>query len=69
MKVEDDDKPLDETVVDKFTADIWMGCLELLAENHDIVYRVCDVLVAVTKRNGDKWRDKVLAEILAQVNG
>ena len=68
MKEEDDSTPLDKDLVDRFTGDMWKGCLELLTENQDIVYRICDVLVAVAKRNGDQWRDRILADILEQVS-
>lgn len=44
------------------------GCTNLLDTLPETVYRVCDLIVVVTNRNGNKWREDVLTSIVADVS-
>ncbi|XP_064483541.1 E3 ubiquitin-protein ligase HUWE1-like isoform X1 [Ornithodoros turicata] len=59
--------PLDPAIIDSFTKRMLPGCLRLLDTLPDTVYRVCDLLVAVATRNGEEWRDNMLAGLLQEV--
>ena len=43
------------------------GALRLLDELPETVYRVCDLIIVVTNRNGDKWRDNMLVCLVNEV--
>ena len=43
------------------------GCLALVSELPEAVYKACDLIVAVAGRNGKEWRDRVIGEILSKV--
>ena len=43
------------------------GALRLLDELPETVYRVCDLIIVVTNRNGDKWRDSMLVCLVNEV--
>ena len=51
--------------------DLWYlmaaGALRLLDELPETVYRVCDLIIVVTNRNGDKWRDNMLVCLVNEV--
>ena len=46
---------------------IVLGCLSLLDTLPETVYRVCDLFLVVTQRNGIKWQKDVLSTIVQQV--
>lgn len=53
--------------IDDFTDSALSQCLNLLDLMPDTVYRVCDLLVTITKRNGDEWRDNMLLQLMKEV--
>ena len=55
-------------VIDTFTMSALSVCLNLVDTLPDTVYRVCDLLIAITKRNGDYWRDEMLDSLVADVS-
>nr|XP_006822183.1 PREDICTED: E3 ubiquitin-protein ligase HUWE1-like [Saccoglossus kowalevskii] len=65
-KIKEED-PLEKSVLDNFTGKMLPGCLKLLDELPDTVYRICDLLVVSKIRNGDEWRDDMLMCLIQQV--
>ncbi|XP_063994967.1 E3 ubiquitin-protein ligase HUWE1 isoform X2 [Diachasmimorpha longicaudata] len=61
------DTPITQTI-DDFTSTALKQCLNLLDLMPDTVYRVCDLLVTITKRNGDEWRDKMLRHLMKEID-
>ncbi|XP_072752701.1 E3 ubiquitin-protein ligase HUWE1 isoform X5 [Anoplolepis gracilipes] len=53
--------------IDEFTQNALGQCLNLLDLMPDTVYRICDLLVTITKRNGDEWRDDTLRQLMREV--
>jgi len=43
------------------------GCLQLLDTLPQSVYRVCDLLMVLTTRNGITWQTEVLTSLISQV--
>lgn len=64
---EEDCVPLSEDAITDFTQDALLTCLNLLDILPDTVYRVCDLLVTITKRNGEAFRDHTLNLMLAEI--
>lgn len=66
------DDPMPRELMDNFTKDILTGCLQLLDTLPETVYRVCDLLIAVSSRNGDEWLcnifRRLIDEILVNIN-
>lgn len=60
--------PLAKKTYDEFSNDALKTCLNLLDELPDAVYRVCDLLVTVSKRNGDAWRDDMLNNLVDEIS-
>ena len=58
--------PVTESI-DEFTKSVLEQCLNLLDLMPDTVYRICDLLVTVTKRNGDEWRDNMLRQLIHEI--
>ena len=54
-------------MIDEFTDEALRGCLALLDTLPDTVYRVCDLLLAVFSRNGLDYKEKVLKNLMEQV--
>lgn len=63
-----DDVPLTEDVINHFTKGALAACLNLLDILPDTVYRVCVLLVTITKRNGVKWRDDMLVTLVNEIS-
>lgn len=59
---------LSKEAIDKFTKTALSACLNLVDTLPDTVYRVCDLLITITKRNGDVWRDEMLDTLVADVS-
>ncbi|XP_059143196.1 E3 ubiquitin-protein ligase HUWE1-like isoform X5 [Physella acuta] len=57
------EEPLDTTVLDEFTFNIFPGCLNLLDTLPETVYRVCDLLIVVMIRNGADWKRQTLGTL------
>ncbi|XP_046484252.1 E3 ubiquitin-protein ligase HUWE1 isoform X1 [Neodiprion pinetum] len=53
--------------IDEFTHSTLEQCLNLLDLMPDTVYRICDLLVTITKRNGDEWRDGTLRQLIREI--
>lgn len=66
-------KPPEEIVketsktIDEFTQTALIECLALQDIMPDTVYRICDLLVTITKRNGKEWRDSMLKQLITQI--
>lgn len=60
-------EPLTQSLMDEFTTAILPGCLQLLDTLPDTVYRVCDLLIAVAMRNGEKWIHDTLRALIAEI--
>ncbi|XP_034939530.1 E3 ubiquitin-protein ligase HUWE1 isoform X2 [Chelonus insularis] len=58
--------PITQTI-DEFTNTALEQCLSLLDLMPDTVYRICDLLVTITKRNGDEWRHKMLRHLILEI--
>ena len=56
-------EPLDKTLLDDFSDHLLPGCLSLASSVSESVYRVCDLISALAKRSGEKWRTKALGDI------
>ena len=61
-------EPLDKAVLDDFSSKLLPGCLDLTSSIAQSVYRVCDLIAALTKRNGETWRNKALVTIHDKVH-
>lgn len=61
-------EPLPKDMMDNFTKDILPGCLRLLDTLPDTVYRVCDLLLAVSQRNGEKWIQDMLRQLIGDIS-
>ncbi|XP_060587198.1 E3 ubiquitin-protein ligase HUWE1-like isoform X3 [Ruditapes philippinarum] len=64
---QDSQEPLDKSVLDDFTEKLFPGCLTLLDTLPETVYRVCELLIVVTQRNGQEWQNMVLNTLVAEV--
>ncbi|XP_063707232.1 E3 ubiquitin-protein ligase HUWE1 isoform X2 [Culicoides brevitarsis] len=60
--------PLPKTTFDHFSESALKTCLQLLDTLPDAVYRVCDLLVTISKRNGDTWRDDMLNNLVDEIS-
>lgn len=62
-KVKRSMEPLDKVLLDDFSDLLLPGCLSLASSVSGSVYRVCDLISALAKRNGEKWRGKALGDV------
>ena len=62
------EEPISKESMDKFTDSILSGCLRLLDTLPDTVYRICDLLLAVAQRNGEKWCQQMIDQLLIEIN-
>lgn len=60
-------EPLPRAVLDEFSGKLLPGCLKLAASISESVYRVCDLISSLAKRNGDTWRAQALSTVHDQV--
>ena len=67
-KEESQDESLDSALIDNFAANMLPGCVNLVSDVPETVYKACDLIVAISARNGSEWRDRVLGEILNTVS-
>ncbi|XP_063952392.1 E3 ubiquitin-protein ligase HUWE1-like isoform X2 [Lytechinus pictus] len=63
-----EEAPLDKTILNEFVDAMLPGCLKLLDDIPETVYRVCDLLVVANNRNGTGWRDKMLEMVINQIS-
>ena len=64
---EEDELPLEKDILDQFTETMMPGCMRLLDALPESVYRICDLLVVVSHRNGNKWREDILTSLVAEI--
>ena len=62
------EEPIAKESIDRFTDNILSGCLRLLDTLPDTVYRICDLLLAVAQRNGEKWCQQMIVQLLEEIN-
>lgn len=60
-------EPLSKELMDSLTNSLLSGCLKLLDTLPQTVHRVCDILLAVSQRNGEDWTKKILQELIDQI--
>ena len=56
-------EPLQKAVLDEFSSKLLPGCLELASTISECVYRVCDLISSLAKRNGEVWRNLALCTV------
>ena len=56
-----------QQVIDTFTSSALQGCLTLLDTLPETVYRVTDLLIAIFQRNGAKFKETLLRELMGEV--
>jgi len=62
-------EPLDKALLDQFSDLLLPGCIKLASTVSECVYRVCDLISALAKRNGGNWRTKALENVCEAVSG
>ena len=45
----------------------FVGCYALIDSLPEVVYRVCELIVIVARRNGQKWQETFFNNLLLQV--
>jgi E3 ubiquitin-protein ligase HUWE1 len=60
-------EPLSKQVLDQFVQQALGGCLSLLDSLPETVYRVCSLVVAMVNRNGEMYRDSMLASLAKEI--
>ena len=60
-------EPIKKAEITKFTNEMVPGCLQLLDDDPDTVYRISDLLIVTIRRNGSKWQDLMLKQIVANI--
>lgn len=60
--------PVNKLHLDEFSDTLLPGCIELASSVSDSVYRVCDLLSALAKRNGKEWRSRALERVRNKVS-
>ena len=61
------EQPLAKKVLDDFTQNLLKTCLNILDQLPETVYKICDLLITVTKRNGPIWRDEMLDTLCKEI--
>lgn len=61
------EQPLPKKSLDDFTQNLLKTCLNILDQLPETVYKVCDLLITVTKRNGPIWRDEMLDTLCKEI--
>ena len=57
-------EPIKKEEITKFTDEMIPGCLQLLDDDPETVYRISDLLIVTIRRNGLEWMTKMLKEIV-----
>lgn len=55
---------LSKAEINLFISNILTGTLKLLDNHPDMVYKCCELLIAVSKRNGDEWFEEMIAKLI-----
>ena len=66
-KDKEEEDTVDSSVIDEFATNMLPGCLNLVSEIPEAVYKACDLIVAISGRNGKEWRDSCVGDILSKV--
>lgn len=61
------EQPLPKKMLDDFTQNLLETCLNILDQLPETVYKICDLLITVTKRNGPLWRDEMLDTLCKEI--
>lgn len=61
------EEPLYKSELDSFTKNILSGTLKLLDQLPETVYKCCELLIAVAKRNGNAWFQEMVAELIRDI--
>lgn len=61
------EQPLPKKTLDDFTQNLLKTCLNILDQLPETVYKICDLLITVTKRNGPIWRDEMLDTLCKEI--
>ncbi|CAO1370647.1 unnamed protein product [Diamesa hyperborea] len=61
------EQPLQQKTLDDFTQNLLKTCLNILDQLPETVYKICDLLTSVTKRNGPIWRDEMLDTLCKEI--
>ncbi|CRL01178.1 CLUMA_CG014451, isoform A [Clunio marinus] len=61
------EQPLPKKTLDDFTQNLLKTCLNVLDQLPETVYKICDLLITVTKRNGPIWRDEMLDTLCKEI--
>lgn len=61
------DEPLPKPRVDSFTDNLLPGSLHLMDEIPSTVFKICDLIQAVSQRNGDAWCSNLLRRLLEDI--
>ena len=60
--------PIDESVLDSLSDKLLEGTLRVVSQVRDTVYSACDLITALSKRNGPQWREKAISRVKDEVN-
>ncbi len=60
--------PIPEEVLTEFSEDLLEFLLSVVPYVRDTVYRSCDLLVALIKRNGELWKDRAISAVTEKVS-
>lgn len=52
--------PITKDEITQFSSNMIGGCLQLLDDDPDTVYRISDLLIVTIKRNGEEWMKGIL---------
>ncbi|RZB39554.1 DUF913, HECT, DUF908 and/or WWE domain containing protein [Asbolus verrucosus] len=66
-QIQDDGKPLSESLIDEFTNHALEACLKLLDATPESVHKICELLVTIMKRNGRTFRDNLLDTLVKEI--
>lgn len=68
LKKYSQEQPLLKKVLDEFTDNLLTTCLTILDQLPETVYKICDLLITITKRNGPVWRDAMLDTLCSEIS-
>ena len=60
-------KPIDSATLDDFSNELLPRCVELASSVAESVYRTCDLISALAKRNGKEWTKQALLRVKTSV--
>lgn len=66
-KIREREEPLSKEKIDSFTDNLLPGALRLMDELPSTVYKVCDLILTVSQRNGETWCSSLLRLLLDDI--